>query len=288
MASMAPEETVNAMSSQSRTRRGRPSGRCSLPMTPFDMMIPLHGMGVLGALCDLHYLLHRVAKSLGALVQGSPFFVGHRRFEDAADPFPADDARQRQSDVVVGVVRADRPHRPLVAQYRFGDPGGHDPDAELARLIAFDDGDVGIADVALDALAEIVHRVPSWQSLGDRHAAHSGRRPQHDLRSAVLADYLGLDRCGVDPEPLSQVNPEAQAVEQRAGAEHSVVSGEPARQVGERIGRVADDEKHRPRRRLDDLWDQVLVYADVGVEQLEASLGVVAVCGAAALLIYPG
>src|SRR4051812_45374004 len=97
-------------------------------------------MGALGemprALCwDLHYLLHRVAKGLGALAQGSPFLVGHLRFEDVADAFSADDSRQRQSDVVVGIVRADRQYRPLVAQHRFGDPDGHDPEPNwLASL----------------------------------------------------------------------------------------------------------------------------------------------------------
>ena len=45
------------------------------------------------------------------------------------------------------------------------------------------------------------------------------------------------------------MNAKAQAVEQRAGAEHAVVPGKPARQVGERIGRIGDDKKHRGRRR---------------------------------------
>jgi len=79
------------------------------------------------------------------------------------------------------------------------------------------------------------------------------------------------------------MNTQAQAVEQRAGAEHTVVSGEPARQVGERIGRVGDDEKHRAGRRRHHFGDHVAVDAGVRFEKLEAPFGVAAVGGAAAL-----
>ena len=49
---------------------------------------------------------------------------------------------------------------PLVAQNCFGDARRDDSDAELARLVAFDNRDVGVADGALDALAELV--MPYW------------------------------------------------------------------------------------------------------------------------------
>src|SRR5205085_3965351 len=115
----------------------------------------------------------------------------------------------------------------------FGDPRGHDPDPELARRVPFDDRNVGVADIALDAFAEVVERIPGRQGLGDRHAAYSGRRPQHHLRSAVLADDLGLDRSGADLEPFGEMNTKPKTVDQRASAEDAVVPGESTHQVGE-------------------------------------------------------
>ena len=64
--------------------------------------------------------------------------------------------------------------------------------------------------------------------------------------------------------------------------------GEPAHQVGERIGRIGDDKQHRSRCRRHNLGDHILEHTDIGVEQLEAPLAIVAIGGAAALLIDPG
>ena len=83
----------------------------------------------------------------------------------------------------------------------------------------------------------------------------------------MLADDLGLDRRGTDLEPLCNMGPETQTVEQRPGTEHAVVPGQPARQVGERIGRIGDHEDCGVRCGLDDLRDQGFVHADIGIEQ---------------------
>ena len=84
------------------------------------------------------------------------------------------------------------------------------------------------------------------------------------------------------------MNAKPKAVDQRASAEDAVMPGEPAHQVGEWIRRVGDDKQHRSRCRRDYLGDHVLEHADIGVEQLEAPLAVVAIGGATALLIHPG
>jgi len=112
------------------------------------------------------------------------------------------------------------------------------PDAELARLIAFDDCDVGVANVALDSYSKVLHRDPCRQSAGEQHAAHFGGRPQQHLRGAVLADDLGLDRRATDAEPLGQMNSEPQAVEQRSGAEQAVGTGD-GRLVAVLLSRLA-------------------------------------------------
>ena len=64
--------------------------------------------------------------------------------------------------------------------------------------------------------------------------------------------------------------------------------GETAYKVSERIGRIGDDKQHRGRCCRNYLRHHVLEYADIRIEQLEAPLAVVAIGGAAALLIDPG
>jgi hypothetical protein len=48
---------------------------------------------------------------------------------------------------------------------------------------------------------------------------------------------------------LGQVNAEAQAVEEGAGAQHAIMRGTRAGGVGERIRRIGDNQDHRARRR---------------------------------------
>ena len=78
---------------------------------------------------------------------------------------------------------------------------------------------------------------------------------------------------------------EPQRVEQRAGAQHAIVTGELTREIGERIGRIRDGDDHGIGCRFDDLRDDVAVYAGVGLDQLEAPVGVLAIRRAAALLV---
>jgi hypothetical protein len=56
----------------------------------------------------------------------------------------------------VGVIRSNRNHRSLVAQHDLRNASRHHADSELAGLIAFDDGDVGVPDFLLDASTELL------------------------------------------------------------------------------------------------------------------------------------
>jgi hypothetical protein len=104
----------------------------------------------------------------------------------------------------------------------------------------------------------------------------------------VLADDLGLDRSRADLESFGDMNAKPKAVDQCASAEDTVVPGETAYKVGERIGRIGHDKQHCGRCRRNYLGDDLVEHADVGVEQLEAPLAVIAIGSAAALLIDSG
>ena len=88
---------------------------------------------------------------------------------------------RRQGDTVLGVVSADRQHGLLVVQHCFGDARRNESDAKLTRLVAFDDRDVGVADVVFDAVAEFVNHGSRGQGVRDRHTANPSRRPQQYL-----------------------------------------------------------------------------------------------------------
>src|SRR4030081_707928 len=88
----------------------------------------------------------------GAAFEQRSLVGGHRRLEDADHTASADHARQRQGDAVALLIAGDREDRALVAQDRFRQPGADDPDAVLAGIVALDDGDVRVSDVALNGI----------------------------------------------------------------------------------------------------------------------------------------
>jgi hypothetical protein len=58
---------------------------------------------------------------------------------------------------------------------------------ELAGVIAFDDGDVRVANAVFDFLAHPVERFAArLDELADRHAGNTGGRPEKDLRHAMF------------------------------------------------------------------------------------------------------
>ena len=101
----------------------------------------------------------------------------------------------------------------------------------------------------------------------------------------MFAEHLRFDRVRADLEALGDMHAKAQAVEKRAGAQHTIVARQRSRQIRERIRRIGDDKQHRFRCRLYDAGYDVLIYCGIGVEALEAAGGIVAIGGAAGLFI---
>src|SRR6185437_3631834 len=183
---------------------------------------------------------------------------------------------------IAAVVAADRHHRALVAHDHLGDARRDDADAELARIVAFDDRDVGVAHVLLELLAEASKILATLgEQLLDRYASDPRRRPQEDLRGAVIADHLRVEGRGVDVEVAREVHAEALAVEQRAGAQHAIVPGAGARDVGERVGRIGHDEDRGRGCGARDVRHDIAVDRGILVEQAKAALRVAAVGRAA-------
>ena len=90
----------------------------------------------------------------------------------------------------------------------------------------------------------------------------------------------------VDTEMLAKVNTKTLAVEISAGAQHDGAGAGFARDIRERIGRVGHDDQYRPRRRLDDLRNDIAIDFRVLVQQFQTALRIVAVGGAAGLLVH--
>src|SRR5215469_15071331 len=118
---------------------------------------------------------------------------GEFRFQDFERPIAADDGWQRKGDTVTAVIAASRNGNTLIAQDRFRDARRYDADPVLARVVAFDDRDVGIANFTLDPSLELVKtEAAALDFLGDRHASYPRRRPHEHLRGAVLTQNLRL------------------------------------------------------------------------------------------------
>ena len=188
---------------------------------------------------------HDLARDLGAPLQGLPFFIGHRRLQDLHDTGLPKHARHGERDAIRGVVRSDRNHPSLVAQHDLRNASRHHADSELARLIAFDDGDVGVPDFLLDAATEILAAaIDLLQSLQDPNACDLRRRPYEHFRRSVLTQDVGFHRCRIDMQVPSHVKPEAQAVEKRPRAQDSRES-ECADEVGQRVRWIGHDQDDR-------------------------------------------
>src|SRR5689334_8390596 len=86
-------------------------------------------------------------------------------------------------------------------------------------------------------------------------------------------------------EPLAEVKPEAERIQQGAAAQHSLMSSDASREIGEWIGGIGDDEQQRVGRSGDEPRDEVPVDAGIRAKQPQAACGVVAVRGAAGLLV---
>jgi hypothetical protein len=109
----------------------------------------------------------------------------------------------------------------------------------LARVVAFNDSDVGVADVLLDTLAQVAQVLAALlEQVGEGNSADARRGPQEHLCGAVVADHLRLHMCCVDAEVLAEMNAKSLTVEIGAGAQHGGVRAGVASDVRQRIGRI--------------------------------------------------
>jgi len=104
----------------------------------------------------------------------------------------------------------------------------------------------------------------------------------------MFSDHLGLYLIGIDIKMLGQMKPEAQAIEEGAGAQHAIMPSAGAGNVGERIGRIGYNQYDGARRRAHDLWNDVAVDFRVLFQEPQSAPGIIAVRGAAGFLVYAG
>src|SRR5258707_5035298 len=104
----------------------------------------------------------------------------------------------------------------------------------------------------------------------------------------MFSDHLGLYLIGIDIKMLGQMKPEAQAIEEGAGAQHAIMPSAGAGNVGERIGRIGYNQYDGARRRAHDLWNDVAVDFRVLSQEPQSAPGIIAVRGAAGFLVYAG
>ena len=104
----------------------------------------------------------------------------------------------------------------------------------------------------------------------------------------MFSDHLRLYLIGIDVEMLRQMNPETQAVEEGASAQHAIMPRAGAGDVGERIGRISYNQYDRARRGANNFRNYVAIDFCVLVEQPQSALGIAAVGGAAGFLVDAG
>ena len=89
----------------------------------------------------------------------------------------------------------------------------------------------------------------------------------------MLSHDQRFDSVGIHIEVVSQVVAKAQAVEEGSGT-HDVLEAECADQVGQRVGRIRNDQDNGIRRRLENLRQYVVVDLDVLIEESKPARGI--------------
>ena len=148
-------------------------------------------MGTVSNLYSSGSSLQRV----GAALQRLPFVVGKLRFKHLDHTFPADNARQRERDVIARVIGANRDRRPFIAQHDLRDARGNHADSVLTGANPLDNGDIRVTDLVLDIAAEFLAIVGLL--LKQREYWRSGdtrRRPNEHLGRAMLSQNMRVDR----------------------------------------------------------------------------------------------
>src|SRR5262249_22823236 len=147
----------------------------------------------------------------GASLESGLLLVRQYRLENFDDSIPPNDARQGKRDAVAGIVAPDRDDGTLVAHNDLGYARGDHPNAILARVVALDDCNIGVAYVFLQAASVCVEQeTTAADCLLDRHAADARGGPQKYLRRPVLADDLRVDSFRADAKALREMHAKPQ------------------------------------------------------------------------------
>src|SRR5262249_16527759 len=153
-----------------------------------------------------------------------------------------------------------------------------DPDAVLARVVAFNDGDVGVADVLLDALTQVAQVLATLlEQVGEGNSADACRGPEKHLCSAVIADHLCFHVGRVDTEMLAEMNTKPLTIEIGTGTQYGGLRAGETGDVRQRIWRVGYDQQHRLWRGSHDSRHDLAIDLGIGVEQPQSTLRVAAV-----------
>src|SRR5258707_1914216 len=130
-----------------------------------------------GSQASIVYSGQGFPEGIRTALESVPFLLRHLRFNDPLYTSPPEHARHGESDAVLWIVRTDGNHSPFVTQYPFSNARRHHSNPELAGLITFDDGDIGVADFSLDTPAEmLVIQIPWFEKAKDRRPPRPRRR----------------------------------------------------------------------------------------------------------------
>ena len=153
---------------------------------------------------------YRRSQGFDAALQRGLLVVGHTWQVHLPHTVGAEHAHQRQRDAKVGMKGRHGKDGALVTQYRLGQPRGHRADPVLAGPSAFDDVDVGVADLVFDVGANLRDIVASLgEQIDHVEAANRRRRPQQHFGSAVLTHHEGLHVARPHPKSGREMNAEA-------------------------------------------------------------------------------
>ena len=86
----------------------------------------------------------------------------------------------------------------------------------------------------------------------------------------------------------SEMHTEPQTVEKGAGAEYAIMGGDHSRNIGKRIGRIGDGDKHCLRSGAHDFWNHVAIDRSVLFQKSQPALAVATVGGTAGLFVDAG
>ena len=143
----------------------------------------------------------------------------------------------------------------------------------LASL-SFDDGDVGVAHVALELRAHIIELLSTLlQQRRHRHTRDPRGRPQENLRGAVVADDLRLHMRGRRQNAQRDGRESAGCRGRCRCSVHDHDCPLLACNVGERIGRIGDRDQHRLRSGAHDLRDNLPIDRGVLFKSLSRPCG---------------